>query len=277
MMNIGRFQVFVHTFDSFRLDGGAMFGSVPKNLWSQKIQPDEENCIALVTRSLLIRDAERLFLVDVGMGDKWNEKSTKIFAIAHRDTPVSFRLQDVTDVVLTHLHFDHAGGVSRFTNPGSQELELNFPRAIHYLQRANFENALHPTLKERASYLKENVEILKRAQLKLLETSGEIHPGIFVHRVDGHTVGQQWIEVCDGGSKVFFPTDLIPTAHHIPLAFHMGYDMCAATVIEEKRALLTRAVEENAVLVFEHDSETAACKVALDSRGQFCRAEPVSL
>lgn len=275
MLRIGRFEVFTHVFGSFRLDGGAMFGSVPKNLWAKRIQPDSENCIPMVTRCLVIKDGARLILVDCGNGDKWSDKLKQIFAFKSFEEPKSFQKGEVTDLILTHLHFDHAGGVSYFDSGNS--LKLTYPQAAHYLQRANWENALNPSLKERASYLSENVAILKESRLHLLDGDGEIFPGIRVHRVDGHTRGQQWVEVTDSGQALFFPTDMIPTSHHLPLAYHMGYDIHAERVMHEKLELLTQALAQNAVFVFEHDHEVAAARVKLDDRGNYVVAEQVDV
>lgn len=270
MISIGRFKITLPIFGSFRLDGGSMFGSVPKNIWSRVINSDAENCIPLVTRSLLIVDdqAKRSFLVDTGMGEKWTEKLRGIYAINNNPaTEVGINPSSLTDVILTHLHFDHAGGISYFDSNGA--LALTYPSAKIHLQRANYENAKHPTLKERASYLPENVEPLAAGDLQLYDGDAEIYPGIFVHRVDGHTTGQQWIEIRDGEQKIFFPTDLIPTSHHVPVPFHMGYDICAGTILKEKEQFGRRAVDENALVVFQHDAKVACALLNLNERGQF--------
>lgn len=275
-MKLGRFEISTHVLGHFRLDGGAMFGSVPKNIWAKKIPADDENCIALATRSLLISDGERRFLVDVGCGEKWEAKPRAIFAIRNR--PVAewgFDPAQITDVILTHLHFDHAGGISYFSPDGN--LKLAFPQARVHLQADNFRNASAPTLKERASYLKDNVEILKSADLNLVDGSTEIHPGIWVHRVDGHTLGQQVVEARTGEGSVYFATDLIPTAHHLPLAFHMGYDVCAETLMREKAEFLEKLANQDAIIVFQHDKDVAAGRVGLDDRGQYCLASQVQI
>jgi len=268
LMKIGAFNIQEIIFGHFRLDGGCMFGSVPKNLWSKSIPADAENCIHLVCRSLLIHTGDRRFLVDVGMGEKWNDKQRQIYAI--KNTPKGdwgFDPSSVTDVILTHLHFDHAGGITSPTQDGG--VELSFPQATIHLQKANWEHALNPTLKDRASYLMDNVKPLAQAKLSLYEGTHEIVPGLTVHRVDGHTKGQQWIEISSGDERIFFATDLIPTAHHVPLAYHMGYDVCAETLLNEKETFLKRAHAENAWVCFQHDSETAAAHVTLNTRGQY--------
>ena len=272
-MQIGTFTITEVIFGHFRLDGGCMFGSVPKNLWSRSIPGDTENCIHLVCRSLLIDSGDRRFLVDVGMGEKWSEKQRQIYGI--QNTPKDqwgFDPASITDVILTHLHFDHAGGITSPTADGG--IALSFPQATIHLQKANWEHAQNPTLKDRASYLPENVKPLAQATLKLYEGTSEIAPGLLVHRVDGHTKGQQWIEVRDGSERLFFATDLIPTAHHVPLAYHMGYDVCAETLLTEKQIFLERVRNENALLSFQHDADTAAAHVIMTDRGQYAVANP---
>jgi glyoxylase-like metal-dependent hydrolase (beta-lactamase superfamily II) len=273
-MKIGAFTISEVIFGHFRLDGGCMFGSVPKNLWSRSIPGDTENCISLACRSLLIDIGARRFLVDVGMGDKWSDKQRQIYGI--KNTPKEswgFDPKSVTDVILTHLHFDHAGGITSPTPDGG--VELSFPDATIHLQKANWEHANNPTLKDRASYLPENVKPLAKAKLSLYEGTSEIVPGLVVHRVDGHTKGQQWIEITDGSDKLFFATDLIPTAHHVPLAYHMGYDVCAETLLLEKHSFLERARTENALLCFQHDADTAAVRVTMNDRGQYAGTQGV--
>ena len=274
-MKIGAFTISEVIFGHFRLDGGCMFGSVPKNLWSKSIAGDPENCIHLACRSLLIDVGSKRFLVDVGMGEKWSDKQRQIYGIKNTAKESwGFDPKSVTDVILTHLHFDHAGGITSPTSDGS--VALSFPDATIHLQKANWEQANNPTLKDRASYLPENVKPLASAKLTLYEGTSEIVPGIIVHRVDGHTRGQQWIEITDGTNKVFFATDLIPTAHHVPLAYHMGYDVCAETLLVEKQKFLERARTENALLCFQHDADTAAVRVILNERGQYSGKDGVA-
>lgn len=268
-MKLGRFTLHVHNFGFFALDGGSMFGSVPKNLWEKRIPADAQNRIRLATRSLIVEDGPRTFLIDCGMGTKWNEKQRGIYAI--ESSPAGqkpFQNDSVTDLILTHLHFDHAGGISHWKSDGVTP-EPSFPRAQVYVQEANLANAQAPTVKERASYLPENVNVLAQCTLKALSGTMEICPGITVHRVDGHTRGQQWVEIHDGGEKIFFATDLIPTSHHLPLPFHMGYDCCAETLLHEKEDFLRRAVAENAIVFFQHDPEHMAATVELDARGHY--------
>jgi len=275
-MKIGRYTVTPIVFASFRLDGGCMFGSVPKNLWSKAIQSDTENCIPLVCRCLVIEDGTRTFLLDVGIGNKWSDKQRAIYGIhLVPELEGGYMPHKVTDIILTHLHFDHAGGIS-FRNAAG-ELELSYPKARVHLQAANWQQAQNPSPKDRASYLPENVEPLKSANLVLCDGVAEIAPDVIVHRVDGHTPGQQWVEIRGGEKPLFFATDLIPTSHHLPLAYHMGYDVCAETLLREKLAFLDRAAQEDAIVVFQHDSAVEAAHVALNERGQFSVRSAVTL
>jgi glyoxylase-like metal-dependent hydrolase (beta-lactamase superfamily II) len=261
-MQIGRYRITLHNHGFFRLDGGAMFGSVPKTLWARDAPPDDENRILLATRSLVIDDANRRLLVDVGCGDKWNEKSRQIFCIASDPyQPVP----GVTDVLLTHLHFDHAGGVSCFLEG---QPTPNYPRAKHFVSQINFENARNPHRRERASYLPENVDVLKQVDLVLTQNGQEIWPGISVHQCDGHTRGLQWVKVADTETTLAFPTDLIPSSKHLPVPYVMGYDMCAEVAMAEKESFLQQAVDGNWIVVFEHDPAVAAGRISFDEQGR---------
>jgi len=278
VLTFGRFKISVHNHGFFRLDGGAMFGAVPKNVWSRRIPADDENCIRLATRSLIIDAGERRFMADVGNGDKWPDKLRRIYAIQnfpHQET--GFNPDAITDIVLTHLHFDHAGGISRYKTGSPTELELCYPRARVYLQAENYENAKNPNPRERASYLKENVVILERANLELTQGSQEIYPGIWVHQRNGHTRGQQWLEVKNGVESIVFPADIVPTSRHLPLPYSMGYDISTETLLREKEDFLGRAVVHHWIVVFEHDPDIPAARVKIDERGYYALQEIVAL
>ena len=278
MQKFGSFEIAFLNFGHFRLDGGAMFGSVPKNLWAKKIAPDAENCIRLATRCMLVKSSKRCFLIDVGLGDKYTDKSRQIFAVENF-SPWNHDIQpdDITDIILTHLHFDHAGGISFFRDKNPDKLELTFPKARLHLQVDNLTNARAPSLRERASYLRENVAVLDRADLTAYQGDVEIAPNIIAHQVNGHTRGQQWLEVIAGDTKFFYPTDLIPTAHHLPLAYHMGYDICAENLMAEKQIFLERAVAEKAIVVFEHDADTAAARIGILENGHYGVSERIEI
>lgn len=260
-MQLGPYRVELIVHGTFMLDGGAMFGSVPKPLWSRLIAPDELNRIPMVARSLIIEAGDRRILVDTGCGDKWDAKSRKIFAF----DSYAPELGEITDVVLSHLHFDHAGGVSRYDG---DRLVPSFPEARHHVSRANLENARNPNVRERASYLKENLDPLREVDLRLTEDGGEIVPGITVHQVHGHTRGLQWLKLETDEGVIAFPSDLFPTSHHLPIPYVMGYDICAATAMEEKQSFIEQAVKQDWLVVFQHDPQVPAAAVAFDDRNR---------
>lgn len=275
-MKIGEYEISAIVCDHISLDGGAMFGSVPKTLWERAIAADDRNRIPMACRVLLIKSAERTFLVDVGCGDKWTQKERDIFAIS---SVLDKRLEDsvsgVTDIVITHLHFDHAGGISRKNSSG--ELELCFPDAAVHCSRKNFEHAQSPGIRERASYLKDNIAILEAAKLHLTEDGQELAPGLTLHQADGHTPGLQWVKVSSAGETCAFPSDLMPTAHHVPLPWVMGYDLCAQTSMSEKAEFLEVAAEEGWTVIFEHDRDTEAGIIGRDERGRYSLKSAISL
>ena len=249
-----------------------MFGSVPKALWARTAPPDDENRILLATRSLVVEDGARKLLVDVGCGDKWTEKSRSIFGIEERPyVPVI----GVTDVLLTHLHFDHAGGISRFAS--GTNIEPCYPTATHYVSEANYANAKAPNIRERASYLAENIDVLRKTNLVLTQPDQEIWPGLTVHRSDGHTRGLQWVKLTADGMTVAFPSDLVPTSQHLPIPYVMGYDLCAERSMMEKEAFLRQAIEESWIVVFEHDPVVQAGRLAFDANSKPYLAEELDL
>jgi len=255
-----------------------MFGTVPKTIWSRLIPPDEDNCIRLATRSLLIDAGERVFIADIGSGEKWTDKLRAIYRIQNVPAGESgFDPAGVTDIVLSHLHFDHAGGISRYGAGGAADVELCFPRARVHLQADNYETAWNPNPRERASYLRENVQILEKAELRLGRGSEEIYPGIWVHQNNGHTRGQQCLEVKNGAESITFPADLVPTSHHLPLPYSMGFDISAETLLREKDLFLSEAVAKHWIVVFCHDPHIPAGRVRLDEKGRYALEEMVGL
>lgn len=246
---------------SLWLDGGAMFGSVPRPLWSRTNPPDERNRIPLAMRCLLLTGHGRRILVDVGLGEKSDAKFRDIFRVTEsprlEDSLAAAGVgpDDVTDVVLTHLHFDHAGGA---TVREGDTLRPRLPRARWHVQRRNWENAHAPNPRERASYLRENFDPLEQAGvLELHEGTATPWPGITFVTAEGHTRGQQLVRIEGGGQVVYFVADLIPTASHVRIPFVMGYDVAAIETMAEKQALLARAVDEGAWIALEHDPAVA--------------------
>ncbi len=258
------YQVSQFVAQRFFLDGGAMFGSVPKTLWEKKIPADERNRIELASRILILENAERKILIDIGCGNKWEEKQRNIYGISQSDIrPLHQVITGVTDVILTHLHFDHAGGLSFFNE--KNELCLSYPEATHYVQEANWQRAQNPGPRERATYLAENVEPLKKSQLQLTSDGEEILPGIQVFRADGHTLGLQWVLIEE---SLACPSEMMPTAHHVELPYVMGYDLCAETTLKEKQSFTEKAVANDWLVAFGHDVETAAVRLGFKDNGR---------
>jgi glyoxylase-like metal-dependent hydrolase (beta-lactamase superfamily II) len=261
----------VHTIEtgSLKLDGGAMFGSVPKTLWSRSHPADERNRIALAMRCLLLEGHGRRVLVDVGAGDKLEPKwadiygiSSEVHSLERSLAALGLGVEDVTDVVLTHLHFDHAGGA---TSRQGGVLVPRLPRALYYVQRRNWENAQRPNPRERASYLGENFDPLMAAGvLRLWDGPQAPWPGLEVFTAEGHTRGQQLIRVSGEGGILYFVADLIPTRSHVRIPFVMGYDVAAIETMAEKRELLERAAREGAWIALEHDPEIAMARPRAD-------------
>jgi glyoxylase-like metal-dependent hydrolase (beta-lactamase superfamily II) len=272
-----------HTLDAvesgtFALDGGAMFGIVPKALWQKKQPADALNRIPLAARCLLVRSGDRTILVDTGLGEHWPEKSREMFAISTRERSTDASLgrlglarADVTDVILTHLHFDHAGGaLDPSGNPA-------FPRAAYHLQRRNWEWAQHPSDRDRGSYRPEMFEGLSRAGvLHLIDGETELFPGIRLLLSEGHTVALQLVRVESNDGWLTYCADLIPTAAHLAPTWGMGYDLQPLVVVEEKKMLVAEAIEDRGILFFEHDPSIQACRVRED-QGQVALAEQVTL
>jgi glyoxylase-like metal-dependent hydrolase (beta-lactamase superfamily II) len=280
-LSLGRFRVHEVRDGTFALDGGAMFGVIPKALWSRHCTPDAQNRIRLALRCLLIEDGERRILVDVGIGTKADDKQRGLYAIDQSAYDLDRELaragasrEQITDVVLTHLHFDHAGGTTRLEGDG---LTLSFPRATHHLQRRNWKWARQPSDKDAGSFRAENFALLEKSgRLHLLEGHTELYPGVELFISEGHTVGLQLVRLTDGDASLVYCGDLVPTAAHLKPAWVMAYDLYPLTTIEEKKFLLAEAVESRTILFLEHDPDLAACTVR-EQDGQVVVDEVVRL
>jgi glyoxylase-like metal-dependent hydrolase (beta-lactamase superfamily II) len=257
-----------------------MFGSVPRVLWERLCPADALHRIELVSRVLLLRSPSRSVLVDAGCGTKFSPREAALYDLAACDEALPLAWGDLSDVVLTHLHFDHAGGVTAWAGEpdgGPRTARLRCPQARIFVQRANWERARAPGPRERASYLAENVEPLAAGSLHLLDGEASPLPGLSVHVTNGHTRGMQWVRVGDGNGSIVFPADLVPTTAHLHLPFVMGYDMCVETHLAEKLAFLEAAAAERWIVVFAHDPRVAAGRIERGRDGRFCLQEPVSL
>jgi glyoxylase-like metal-dependent hydrolase (beta-lactamase superfamily II) len=278
-LTLGRWTVHTLETGTLRLDGGSMFGSVPKPIWNRSHPADERNRITLAMRVLLLEGEGRRILVDVGIGDKFSPKLADIYAVDQSTDSLERSLaalglgpEDITDLVLTHLHFDHTGGATR--SQGGV-LAPRLPRAHVYVQRRNWDNARRPNPRERASYIPENfVPLMEAGVLRLWD--GPQHPwsGIELFTADGHTRGQQLVRVSGPEGTLYFVADLIPTASHVRIPFVMGYDIAAIETMDEKRALLTRAAAEGAWICLEHDPAIALARPVADG-DDFAWAEQV--
>ena len=277
-MQIGKYKLHAIDTGTFALDGGAMFGIIPKPLWSKTNPPDEKNRIKLAARSLLLVSDERKVLIDTGMGDKWDAKAIDIYDINQAESTLSKSLaalgvsaDDITDVLLTHLHFDHTGGSTVVRNG---QLEPAFPNATYYVQEENFEWALQATERDKGSYIRDNFEPLAKAGvLKVIKDDVEkLDEEIEILRFNGHTRGQQLFRITDASNSLFYCADLIPTYAHIPLAYVMGYDLQPLITLQEKKYILQRALDENWMLFFEHDPDFA-CATVKDSPKGFTFSE----
>jgi glyoxylase-like metal-dependent hydrolase (beta-lactamase superfamily II) len=248
------------------LDGGAMFGVVPKPLWERRIPADERNRIPLALRCLLVETPDELVLIETGLGNKESEKFIQIYGVDNAPPPGSddpdrlqaairslgFSPADVTTVVNTHLHFDHAGGNTYRDADGA--VKLAFPGARHFVQRGEWEYAHHTNERTRASYLPDNFQpVADAGRFTFLEGEGEVLPGVSVILTPGHTPRHQSVLVRSGGETACFMADVIPTMAHLPLPWIMGYDVEPLVTLESKRSLLRRAADERWLLVSVHD------------------------
>lgn len=260
----------IHT-GFFKLDGGAMFGVVPKTIWNKINPADDRNLCTWAMRCLLVETNNRLCLIDTGLGNKQDEKffshyepsgPTLLESLEHK----SFSPNDITDVFLTHLHFDHCGGAVMKTSDG--KLQPQFANATYYVHAKHWETATKPNAREKASFLKENMLPLQEAgQLKLLEREQEIFPGFTFLTVSGHTESMMLPLIDFNSTKVLYMADLIPSAGHIPIPYVMGYDMQPLLVMQEKEKILGQAVENNWILFFEHDPKIEACSLHRTEKG----------
>ena len=267
-MRVGRHEIASVVDAWFALDGGAMFGVVPRPLWERKIAPDSRNRIRLACRCLVAVDraAGRVVLVDTGIGDRWDAKRADIYAIDRSGGGIDAGLarlglarDAVTDVILTHLHFGHAGGTTR-RGPGGR-LELSFPRATHHVQRRSWQLAHAPSEKDAASFRAEDFELLQHSNLHLVEGDTRLFPDVEIIASEGHTPGQQLPRFHGDGTHLTFCGDVIPTHAHLRPSWVMAYDVLPVTTFEEKKVLMAEALEDDGVLVFEHDPLMAACRL----------------
>ena len=256
----------------FKLDGGAMFGVVPKSMWNKINPADENNMCSWALRCLLIEDGDRLTLVDTGMGNKQDEKFFGHYYMHGDDTlekslaAHGFTTNDITDVILTHLHFDHCGGAIKREG---DKLVPAFKDAIYWSNQRHWKWATEPNDREKASFLKENIlPIEDSGQLRFIEKhANDFPPGIMIRQAFGHTEAMMLPQIKYKGRTILFMADLLPSAGHIPLPYIMGYDMFPLTTLTEKKSFLTEAQQNDYVLFFEHDPLIECCTLQMTEKG----------
>ena len=274
MTRLGPYELHAIETGRFGLDGGAMFGIVPKPLWEQKIAPDEQNRIPLHMRCLLMVSEERRILIDTGIGDTFaGTKQEKIYAVDRQSASLEASLaergvsrEEITDVILTHLHFDHCGGSTR--RVAEDRHDVAFPNASFYVQAEHWSWATDPNPKESGSFLERNFRPIDEAkQLYLLDGRTELFPGVEVVPVDGHTRSQQIVKIEGENETLVYVADLLPTTHHLRPAWTMAYDVEPLQTIDEKRSFLQKAQKEEWNLFFEHDPEVEVASLRKTDRG----------
>jgi len=262
----------IHT-GNFKLDGGAMFGVVPKTIWNKAYPSDEDNLINLAMRCLLVVDGDRRILIDNGIGNKQDEKFFGHYHLNGNQSlvgslhEVGYTPEDITDVFLTHLHFDHCGGTVKY-NTDHSGFELTFPRATHWLSKPQWDWAIHPNKREKASFLHENMmPVHESGKLKLFNQPFELLPGFEIRIYNGHTVGQAIPFIKTGSHTVVFMADTTPTSAHVPLPYIMSYDTQPLISLAEKETFLNEAVDKNYILYFEHDAYHECCTLENSEKG----------
>jgi glyoxylase-like metal-dependent hydrolase (beta-lactamase superfamily II) len=278
-MKLGNLEFHILTDGELRLDGGAMFGVVPKLLWEKRMPADERNRILLGMNCLLIRAGAELILVETGVGDKWNARMKDMYGVgvgerlpeqlaAHGVKPA-----DITMVVNTHLHFDHCGWNTHVLDGRAMPF---FPNATYVVQRGELEHALNPTERDRASYLAENFQAVSDAgKWRLLDGDAIIAPGVEVARAPGHNADMQCVLLRSGGETAILFADLVPTTAHLAAPWIMSYDLYPLTTLENKKKWIPRAAEEGWLALFGHDPQISAARLR-EEKGRYM-AEPVRM
>lgn len=266
-------QLFPIETGNLKLDGGAMFGVVPKVLWSKVYPADENNLCNWAMRCMLVVDGDRRILIDNGIGDKQDWNFLRHYYLNGEDTlekslaKAGFAKEDITDVILTHLHFDHCGGSVEW-NHDRTGYRLAFPNADYWVSKQQYEWAIEPNHRESASYLKENIlPIEESGKLRLIEEEGEILPNITIKLYHGHTEGQAIPHINYHGKTVVFAADLLPSAAHVPMPWIMGYDTRPLITLEDKERFYKDALENDFVIFLEHDLYNECCKLHQTEKG----------
>lgn len=281
---LGPFALYTIETGRFRLDGGAMFGVVPKTLWSRQIEADDKNRIPMAMRCLLItsENTGKVYLIDNGCGTKFDEKYEKIYALDHGHSNLTdslsyhgFEPEDITDLILSHLHFDHCGGTTYYDDSG--ELRHAFPNATYHVTEKHWETANNPNAREKASFFKENIEPMKSSgRLHLVDENHTYEEGLSAIPVSGHTISQQLPKIEAEGKTLVFAADLLPTHVHVPLPWVMGYDMYPVQTLEEKKRILNEAADDGWYFFLEHDAQQEVITVKKE-KGKFGTSQKLAL
>lgn len=275
-MKIGKYNLTAIDTVTFALDGGAMFGIIPKPLW-QKFNPaDDQNRVTLGARSLLLENGKRKILIDTGIGEFWDDKFKSIYRFDRIENTLLDSLKklnitkdEITDVILTHLHFDHTGGSTTLVNG---KWEPSFPNANYYVQKEHYEWAVNPSDRDRASFVQNRfVPIPENGLLKLVDKDYKVDDEFDFKIINGHTFAQQMVKISDGSNTLLYCGDLLPFSSHIPLPYIMGYDLQPLVTLQEKKELYPQAIDENWILFFEHDPEVVAATITKNDKGFFIK------
>ena len=270
-MKIGKYDLYSVETSEFGLDGGAMFGIIPKPVWEKKVSADELNRVNMVTRSLLLVSDEKKILIDTGNGTKWEEKYKQIYDINTDQYNIEkslgkygFSSEQITDVICTHMHFDHIGGNTKIK---SGEVVPTFPNAKYWISEENWKLANHPSQKDAGSFIEHDWKVLAENQMiEIIDGREPFIEGIETFVTHGHTPGLLHPIVSDGFNKLFYGADIFPMVAHIPIPWVMAYDVQPVVTMEEKQKLLQKMEREDWILFFEHDPHIQACSVHKDGK-----------
>ena len=270
-MKIGKYDLYSVENSEFGLDGGAMFGIIPKPVWEKKVSADELNRVNMVTRSLLLVSDEKKILIDTGNGTKWEEKYKQIYDINTDQYNLEkslgkygFSSEQITDVICTHMHFDHIGGNTKIK---SGEVVPTFPNAKYWISEENWKLANHPSQKDAGSFIEHDWKVLAENQMiEIINGKEPFIEGIETIVTHGHTPGLLHPIVSDGSNKLFYGADIFPMVAHIPIPWVMAYDVQPVVTMEEKQKLLQKMEREDWILFFEHDPHIQACTVHKDGK-----------
>lgn len=271
-MKIGKYELHVIETGSFGLDGGAMFGIIPKPLWSKFNPADESNRVTLHARNLLLVSESKKILIDTGIGGYWDDKFTKIYRLdlgvntsQNSFNELGLNPEDITDVLLTHLHFDHTGGSTKLIDG---KWVPAYPNAKYHIQKKHFDWAINPSDRDRGSFIQNRfMPLQEEGLLHFTDGEGQFDDEIELMIVHGHTFYHQMVKIHDSSNTILYCGDLFPFISHIPLPYVMGYDLQPLITVQEKRKILPQAIENNWKLFFEHDPEVLMATISQSQTG----------